>query len=88
MPLKDGTGPMGQGSRMGRGQGRAGRNKLQQCGTGWGRGQKPGTPVRTMNQPGMGRRFNLTNQDDVVPQGGAGRRDNCRFRLMSNNPNI
>ncbi len=88
MPCKDGTGPLGQGSGMGKAQRNAARNQLQQCGTGWGRKQSPeslSTPVR---QGGMGRRFNLTNQDESIrPPVASGRRAHCRYRLMSSNPN-
>ncbi len=89
MPFKDGTGPLGQGSGTGKGQRKAGRNQLQQCGTGWGRRQTTDNQAQAINQWGAGRRFNLTNQDEPVrPLSGAGRRGNCRFRLMSNNPNM
>ncbi len=88
MPFKDGTGPLGQGSGLGRGQRKTGRNQLQQCGTGWGRGQKPGNPVSAPQQRGMGGRFNLTNQDESLRHAGSGRRNNCRFRLMSDNPSM
>lgn len=88
MPFKDGTGPLGQKAGMGRGQGKAGRNQLQQGVTGWGRGQKPGHPVSTTMQRGHGRRFLLTNQDEMPRPLGAGHRNGCRFRLMPNNPNI
>ncbi len=87
MPFKDGTGPLGQGSGMGRGLRRAGTNQMQQCGAGWGRGQKQGGSANGFGQRGQGRRFCLTNQEE--PQRPvAGRRSNCRFRLMSNNPNL
>lgn len=88
MPCKDGTGPIGQGSGMGKAQRNAARNQLQQCGTGWGRTPHPESLANPVRQRGMGRRFNLTDQDESIRTPVAsGRRGHCRYRLTSNIPN-
>lgn len=67
MPLRDGTGPLGQGPKTGRGQGNCSSATPQDTnavvGRGMGRGMGCGRGCGRGMGRGMGQAINLSNQD-------------------------